>query len=243
MRKKKLGRKRKNRIYFGQDVEDAIIEYNQSNNHSERNRIYQEKIHHALDKLAENIINTFKFSYFDCGFDDVKQEVVSFMVMNLHKYDASKGFKAFSYFSVVAKNYLILVNNSNYKKYKITDDVSVLEYFLTQDITNNGERRVNDLMLEIIKYFEYNIPILFGRKNDVDVAFAIVEIMKRRGEIENFNKKSLYILIREMTNVKTARITNVMNVFKDHYQRIISEFELNGIVDVTVNKKDTDMFF
>ena len=56
-----------------------------------------------FDKLAENIINTFKFTYFDDPFVDVKHEVVDFMVMNIFKYDHTKGSKEFSYFSVVKK--------------------------------------------------------------------------------------------------------------------------------------------
>ena len=111
-------------MYFDENVQDAIIEYNsldQTKDVSMRNKIYQERIHKAFDKLAENIINTFKFTYFDYGFEDVKHEVVAFMVMNIHKYDHTKGSKAFSYFSIVAKNYLILHNNNNYKKLKTHD--------------------------------------------------------------------------------------------------------------------------
>ena len=93
-------KKAKRKVYFGKEVQDAIIEYNTSSDDSERNIIYGTRIHKAFDKLAENIINTFKFTYFDYGFNDVKHEVVAFMVMNMHKYDHTKGSKAFSYFSV-----------------------------------------------------------------------------------------------------------------------------------------------
>ena len=106
-------KKSKKKPYFGVDVQNAIIKYNsldQQKNQSERNIIYKNEIHAAFDKLAENIINTFKFTYFDYGFEDIKHETVAFMVMNIHKYDHTKGSKAFSYFSVVAKNYLILSN-------------------------------------------------------------------------------------------------------------------------------------
>ena len=118
-----MPRKKKSKVYFGKDVQDAIIRYNLSEDDNERNVIYRDEIHRAFDKLAENIINTFKFMYFDVPFKDVKAEVVAFMVMNIHKYDHTKGSKAFSYFSVVAKNYLILHNNNNYKKLKTHDDL------------------------------------------------------------------------------------------------------------------------
>ena len=47
--------------------------------------------------------------------------------MNMHKFTEGKG-KAFSYFSIVAKNYLILHNNNNYKKMKQTDSEEVTDY-------------------------------------------------------------------------------------------------------------------
>ena len=71
-------KKSKKKLYFGPEVQDAIIRYNTSTNDSERNKIYGKEIHPAFDKLCENIINTFKFTYFDYGFEDVKAEVVSF---------------------------------------------------------------------------------------------------------------------------------------------------------------------
>ena len=112
-------RRKKSKIYFGTPVHDAIVRYNHSGSPSERNKIYTEEIHAAFLKLAENIINTFKFSYFSYGFRDLQEEVVSNLVLNMHKFDETKGSKAFSYFSVVAKNYLILNNNANYKKMKL----------------------------------------------------------------------------------------------------------------------------
>ena len=128
--------KSKKNMYFDMDVQDAIIEYNSLdsvNDSSERSKIYNDKIHYAFDKLSENIINTFKFMYFDDKFEDVKHEVTTFLVMNIHKYDHTKGSKAFSYFSIVAKNYLILHNNNNYKKIKKHVDVSKLNVVYNND--------------------------------------------------------------------------------------------------------------
>ena len=114
------------RYYFTQKTEDAIIRYNNEERPGMRNRIYNDHIKDAFDKLCENIIHTFKFYYFDVSSEEVKHEVVSFLVMNMHKYTEGKG-KAFSYFSIVAKNYLILHNNNNYKKMKTHDKIDVMD--------------------------------------------------------------------------------------------------------------------
>ena len=234
---KKRGRpKSKKRMYFDEVVQDAIVQYNLSDNNTFRNRIYQERIHKAFDKLAENIINTFKFSYFGYPFEDVKHEVVAFMVMNIHKWDHTKGSKAFSYFSIVAKNYLILHNNANYKKLKQHTGIEALN-----KQQKNEDTDYDYFISEIIRYFEYNIPKIFKKKRDIDISYAILEIFKRKEEIENFNKKALYILIREMTNVNTSHITSVVNVFKKHYKIILNDFYHSGVI--SIKDKHFNKFF
>ena len=114
-------------MYFGKPCQDAIIRYNSTDNTAIKNRIYSEHIAFPFNKLAENLIHTFKFYYFDYPSEEVKHEVVSFMVMQMPKYNPEIG-RAFSYFSIVAKNYLILHNNKNYKNYKIHDKMDVLDY-------------------------------------------------------------------------------------------------------------------
>jgi hypothetical protein len=234
----KVPKKKKNKkMYFDMDVQDGIVRYNAldpDTQQAARNKIYAEEIHYAFDKLCENIINTFKFEYFDDVYIDVKQEVLSFLVMNMHKYDHTKGSKAFSYFSVVCKNYLILHNNANYKRYKSHTDVSVLQY----KASNVDARKsyFEDFTIEVIDYFEENVPKLFKSKRDIDVAYAIIELMKRRHEIENFNKKALYVLIREMTNIETSYITKVMNVFKREYKTLVNNYEVTGMVSKKKNK-------
>ncbi len=241
MAKKKPGRKPKKKLYFGMEVQDAIIRYNDldpDKDQEKRNQIYQKEIHAAFDKLCENIINTFKFEYFDDVYLDVKHEVLTFLVINMHKYDHTKGSKAFSYFSVVAKNYLILHNNANYKRYKSQVDISILN---THSTKSNKQRYFEDFTNDIIVYYEDNIPNLFKSNKDIKVAYAIIELMKRREEIENFNKKALYILIREMTNVETSYITKVVNVFKREYQKLINNYEKYGLVE-NIDKYKNNFF-
>ena len=122
--KKKRGRKRTKKRYFTEDTEAAIAEYLASTDQSERDRIYNSRIHYAFYKLAENLIHTFKFYYTEVDdLEDLKHEVIVFLLEKLDYFKPERGSKAFSYFSIVGKNYLILYNNNNYKKKKITTDV------------------------------------------------------------------------------------------------------------------------
>ena len=221
------------KIYFGQPTEDAIIEYNAEENPIVRNQIYNERIRKPLEKLVENIIHTFKFYYFDVPSEDVKHEVVSFLYMNMHKFTEGKG-KAFSYFSIVAKNYLILHNNNNYKKLKQTESDEVTDYKRdalgeTQraDILE-GQKEYVDLFVE---YWSNNLTTVFKRKQDIDVANSVLYLMEQRQNIENFNKKALYILIREMTGSNTQHITRVINVLKKHHAHLQKNYLATGSIE------------
>ena len=219
--------------YFNQTTENAIIRYNNTDDARLKNKIYSQHISYPFDKLAENIIHTFKFYYFDVPSEQVKHEVVSFLVMNMHKFKEGKG-KAFSYFSIVAKNYLILHNNKNYKNYKIHDKMDVLDYGSNirasqelNEIANFNKEYVN----QMLDYWEENLTNIFKRQKDILVADAVLEMFRRSENIENFNKKALYILIREMTGSKTQHITRIVNVMKKYNIQLMTEFRNRGQID------------
>ena len=227
-------RKKKSKIYFGTPVHDAIIKYNRSDDIPFRHKIYTEEIHTAFLKLAENIINTFKFSYFTYGFRDLQEEVVSNLVINMHKFDETKGSKAFSYFSVVAKNYLILNNNANYKKLKIHDDIDTLYDHGVNDDGINKSPAI-DVFKKTLTYFENHLESLFPKQQDKDVAESILFLCRNKDNIDNFNKKALYIMIREMADVKTSKITQISNVFRKIYPKIQEEIISKGYIDNLIN--------
>ena len=231
----KKKRRKKSKMYFGQPVQDAIIRYNESTNPAIKNRIYGEHIHAAFLKMAENLIHTFKFYYFDVPLEQVKHEVVSFMVLQIPKYKPNKG-RAFSYFSIVGKNYLILNNNNNYKKMKIHDDVSRLDYkrnVFSESVTEAVDEFNSEFVNQMLDYWDNNLTNIFRRQKDILVADAVLELFRRRVNIENFNKKALYIMIREMTGSNTQHITRVVNQMKRYYFNMLEEYNKLGSIDTS----------
>ena len=221
------------RYYFTQVTEDAIIRYNKEERAYMKQRIYNDHIRRAFDKLCENIIHTFKFYYFDVQSEQVKQEVISFLVLNMHKFKEGKG-KAFSYFSIVAKNYLILHNNKNYAHYKSHDTMDVLDWNQkTRDQVAKQEEaeKMKEYVHQFVEYWENNITNVFTRKKDILVADSVLEIFRRAQHIENFNKKALYIMIREMSGSKTQHITRIVNTMKKYHQNLLSEYLNTGMID------------
>ena len=234
--KKKRGRKRTKKQYFTSDVDLAISEYLKSTNQAERDAIYAGRIHYAFYKLAENLIHTFKFYYTEVeSLEDLKHEVVCFFLEKLDYFKPEKGTKAFSYFSIVGKNYLILYNNNNYKKKKITTDVMAADEDdgVIRQLGRDGRKKeLKDFIDFFTAYIDKHMFTLFKKEKDRKVCDAVNQLFVRRENLEIFNKKALYIYIREMTNVDTPVITKVTKSLKKLYKRLYQEYIKTGYVRI-----------
>ena len=99
-------KKAKRKVYFGQEVQDAIIEYNNSTDFKRKTELYETLIHPALDEMVDKIVYTYKFTSLP-NIDELREECKVWLMTILDKFQPEKGHKAFSYFSVITKNWFI----------------------------------------------------------------------------------------------------------------------------------------
>ena len=218
-------RRPKSKNYFTQDTEDAIVLYNGTSSTDEKSKIYERRIHYPFFKLTENIIHTFKFYYTEVDdIEHLQHEVICFLLSKIHLFDPSKGAKAYSYFGTIAKRYLILQNQKNYKKRikKAPVDELFKDDTHTYSISDHPSNDPLSMYIDLfVGYITENIYEFFPKQKDAAVADAILELFRKREDIDVFNKKALYIYIREMVDVKTPKITKIANqlygIFKDNY--------------------------
>lgn len=241
--KKGTIRKRKpkeKKQYFTQDTEDAIIEYLAETDPHKRNKIYNERIDYSFHKLTENIIHTFKFYYTEVEtISELQHEVTSFLLEKLHLYNQSKG-KAFSYFGTIAKRYLILYNNKNYEKLKGRAEVEAIDedQTIVLNIVNNSKGADDALMNEnyfinkFITYVDLHLFRIFPDLEDSKTADAIIQLFKHRESLDIFNKKGIYIYIREQTDQDTPQITKVIKSLKKVHYRLLQQYLDYGYVDL-----------
>ena len=233
---KKRGRKRTKKQYFTPDTDLAIKEYLASSNQEERDEIFKTRIHYPFYKLAENLIHTFKFYYTEVDdLEDLKHEVIVFLLEKLDYFKPERGSKAFSYFSIVGKNYLILYNNNNYTKKKQKTNVLAAdddEGVINQLGRDGRKQELKDFIDYMTEYIDKHMFTMFKKDKDRKVCDAINVLFKRRENLEIFNKKALYIYIREMTEVDTPIITKVTKKLKKLYKKLYSEYIEKGHVRV-----------
>ena len=222
------------KMYFTQDTENSIILYNATEDTQIREYIYKTKIKHTFEKLVENIFNTFKFSYFETGPLDVQKETVAHLVSNMHKYDPSKG-KAFAYFSIVAKHYLIALNNSVYKRrnqhVEIGEEHDENTVQLQTEDQHYKQAEMKEFMNLMIQFWENNVGKIFTKQRDLDIANAVIELFRSSERIDAFNKKALYLYIREISSCKTQQITKVINKMKQYQSNISRSYMNRGSIN------------
>jgi hypothetical protein len=222
-------KKSSDKMYFTKDTEMYIIKYNKEEDQNQRNHIYETYIKNAFEKLVENVFNTFKFTYFDNSPIEIQKETVAHLVSNMNKFEEGKG-KAFSYFSIVAKNYLIFHNNGNYRKYNqhvnIADTPSESSVCLQTIDPHYKEVETNEFLKLMVNYWERNIGRIFSKQRDLNIANAVIELFRNCDRIDAFNKKALYLYIREISSCKTQQITKVINKMKS-YQKVIAQSYLD----------------
>ena len=230
-----MGRKRKSKRYFTSITEIAINAYNGCDDQRLKNKIYNRFIHYPFDKLAENVIHTYKTYYFDVPYEDVKMNVVAFLNEKIHKFKGENG-RAFSYFTVIARNYLFNENNANYARMKARDGVDVID--TNRNVVNEvydkqQAEELKDFMDYFARYMDYNIFTLFQKDRDRKIADSLTELFKTRDNLYSYNKKALYILIRERTGVQTQYITKVVGKMKSIYGELYIDYMKDGILSIT----------
>ena len=233
--KKEQRKKRTPQIYFTQDTEDAIVEYVASTDQQFRDKIYKDRIQFAFYKLSENIIHTFKFYYTDLNsFEDLKHEVITFLLSKLPLYSQEKG-KAYSYFGTIAKRYLIIYNQKNYLKLQnqsTTEEIDNENVVISQNLTT----KTNDEFDEIpfidlyTQYIDKNLFKLFPKPKDHKIVDIIMQLFNQREQLEILDKKALYIYIREMSDVPTTHITKINKKLKVIYTKLYNEYYEHGFL-------------
>ena len=223
----KMARKAKSKNYFTQETEDAIVLYNNTVCTSLKSKIYEEKIHHAFFKLTQNIIHTFKFYHTEVeNLEHLQHEIIVFLLSKIHLFNPENGAKAFSYFGTIVKRWCILYNDKNYKnKIKKVDTLELEQdesYSYTLDSLSPQKDKLSYFIDQYVNHVTENIYNFFPKEYDAKIADAILELFRKRDQIDIFNKKALYIYIHEMIpDVKTPKITKIANVlygiFKKDY--------------------------
>lgn len=232
---KKRGRKpsKKRKGYFYEEQEEAFIKYVTSDNQSERDRIFREKLYPAFTKMIESIIRRYDLFTPNEDFEDTFCDTMSFLITKVNNFDPTKGYKVYSYCGTVCKNYLIYKRTQMMKQLQRQSSYDVMFTNGDKDNRSNDNTRIetmtfnNDLIDRTIKEIKRIIniknPILKPTENEITVGYCLIEILTNWEEIfkqissKKFNKTSFLYFVKEYTRLESKDIREAMKRYKELY--------------------------
>jgi len=228
--KKKKRKKSTKNHYFTSVHEDAIVKYANTEDRDLRGKLYGEYIQPAFDQMVDKIIYTYRFTTLP-NIDYLKADCKVWLTTILNKYDPNKGSKAFSYFSVVTKNWFIhkvkRTKKRNQTEIFMEDILSQLdENLISQEPTYLQTRSEiefwNSLNNEIDTWDSFML-----KENERRVLMAVRILFESADQIEIFNKKAIYLYLREITGLNTKQVVNNLNKLRKRYRTFKSKWQ-NG---------------
>ena len=213
--------KRKKNHYFTQIHEDAIVKYTQTNCSRVRTELYVKWIGPAFNEMVDKIVFTYKFTNLP-NIDSLRDECKIWLMTILDKYDQSKGSKAFSYFSVITKNWFIHKVKKNTKRLQREVPYEEAELELQTNFVDPGDQFIkesintefwNNLWVEIDTWDSD-----FEKEQERKVYEAVKIVLSSVEEIDIFNKKAIYLYLREITGMNTKQIVTQLNKMRERYR-------------------------
>tara|TARA_R110001583_G_scaffold94119_4_gene237520 strand:- start:1859 stop:2605 length:747 start_codon:yes stop_codon:yes gene_type:complete len=225
----KVKKKTKKKPYFGKDAHNAIVRYQECECRKEKNKIYFEEIKPSFEKLAENLIFIHGFSSSKEDFHIIKSDCVSFLYEILEKFDPSKGSKAFSYFNICAKHYLIIQSKKKAKNrnrnVSINDDnLNSLEKEMIENyqvIPSQEDviilREDKSTLKEILLLVEQKC----SNKNEKLCSKAIISVFDKIEDLDFLNKRAIFVYLRELSGLNAKQLSIAMSNLRKYYREII----------------------
>ena len=214
-------------MYFNEQTQAAIVKYQSLESEEEKKLIYVEAILPAFSKLSENLIFVYGFKSSFSSFDELKSDCISFLYESIHKWNEDRGTKAFSYFNVVAKNWLI-INCRQHAKIRrrhlsIDDPYSMSstqkEIFESHDVVPSPDEILikKQQMSQIMKMMD-EMRVKLTNQNELICLYAIETLFANIENLELLNKRAILIYIRDISGLDKKQMSKAMSVIRRHYR-------------------------
>lgn len=233
LKKKTVKRNKKStkkKLYFGKEAHEAIISYQSSDCKNQKHKIYEEKIRPSFSKLVENLIFIHSFARDPSTFQILKNDCITFLYETLEKFDPERGSKAFSYFNVCAKNFLIIQTNKrnkkdrrnvsfeNYQNLSARDKQSIDVYSYVPSPESAMIRQEDrQRMFEVLDIISNRIR----NENEKLCVHAVTKLFDNIDELEFLNKRAIFVYLREISGLNPKQLSVAMSNVRKHYREIV----------------------
>lgn len=228
---------KKRNMYFTKDTQASIEKYQNTDPEKTdvKEEIYKKEILPAFDQLAESLIFVYGFNSPYDSISEMKTDCVSFLYETIHKWDPARGTKAFSYFNVVAKNWLIIrcrnAAKENRRHVSLTDMTSLS----FKDQTAIAESSVAPSPQDELEALELR-PAIFKLLDEIEgrikkdnekiCVSAIRTVFENVDNLDFLNKRAIYVYVREISGLTSKQLSVAMSRIRKHYREIVHDARL-----------------
>ena len=230
-----MPRKRTQKMYFGEEQEQAVVRYLESENEDEKNKIFREYLEEPLTIMVESIIRRYKLYRKDYEFQEIHTDTMSFLMTKISKFDTTKNYKAYSYFGTICKNYLMGTIQKDQKEMNRSvsyEDISTriednadLSYVIDED-----DLDYRNVVIKLTVELENFVDTEDLNENEKKLGYALIEVFSnfdkifQVGDGNKFNKNLILLSLREMTSLSTKEIRVAMKKYKKLYEALKLDF-------------------
>ena len=238
-KRRKIKRKRgkgKSNMYFTMDTQAAIVKYQAAEEQQEKEDLYNSEIKYAFEKLVENLIFVYGFQTPYEPTKHLQADCVSFLLEAIHKWKVEKGTKAFSYYNVVAKNWLIGNAKKRQKRLKRSISFEATEDMSAKDrkavahyqVVPSADSRLEDIesKQEIIRALK-TIRARVHQENEILCIDAIITIFENVHTLDFLNKRAVFVYVREISGLNQKQLASALGAVRRHYKSIRGSDEFN----------------
>ena len=215
--------------YFTDKTQEQIIVYQQEADTEKKKKIYVKEILPAFDSLVENLINVYGFSVMYESKQDLKHECLQFLYTAVDKFNAEKGSKAFSYFNVVAKNWLTIKSKQNMKRSQSYISIDDRDNLSKEDIEQIETHQFHPGFEDIyttVNTHEYLTKLVGAIEdktktdNEKMVVNAIKVLVNNLEDVDLLSKRAILLYVRELTTLSSKQLSIVLSSLKRHYRDV-----------------------
>ena len=213
--------------YWGELQESAIIDFNTNENTDSKHKVYNDVILPAFSKLVENIYYTYNFNKILFDYQQTRHEAMAHLYEKLGKFDPTSGAKSFSYFGTIVKNWMIQQSNAAKKQVFVdNENVDTVVFDKSMEFYEKIEKTKDDYAFieGLIGCFDDLMIQEALNKDDLAVLEIINDIMKNYHKFNIYNKKQLYVYVREATDLPSRKITKSIKKIKKTYMVLKDEY-------------------
>jgi len=224
-------KKKKSNYYFTIETQAKIVEYQSAKRKIVRDQLYSKHIHPAFEELVHNLVSVYGFKSSNEDINHLKHDCVTFLYETIHKWSPEKGTKAFSYFNVVAKNYLTIHSRRNLKHAKRSVSTDAPETFTAfeKEQYNRTEKDISDLYEDEINrkifgpMFKKMASEIKGKlkdERDMRCLNAIIQVFDNVHELDYLNKRAVFVYLREISGLNSSELSSSLSNIRKHYRKL-----------------------